>query len=226
MATQLPSTGKPGCDTSDMNMIHGMFRKVMGDAAPLVRSVAAGDLQHANKVASHVEDLIADLHNHHHGEDLMLWDELAARAPACAVHVDQMRVQHAAVSKQLDVVEALLPSWRESASTEQGEAVARALDTVRETFFAHMGQEEEQILPVASGVFSQPEWNKLGEHGRSTVPRERRLIQLGYILSSMSPDAAKAWSKANLPAPVRLLYRVVGRRQFDAEQRALGRQVA
>ena len=84
MVTQLPSTGKPGCDTSDMNMIHGMFRSILNEAPKLVRSVAQSDTEHAAAVAGHLSDLISGLHNHHHGEDLLLWDELAARAPACA----------------------------------------------------------------------------------------------------------------------------------------------
>ena len=221
MVTQLPSTGKPGCDTSDMNIIHGMFRSILNEAPKLVRSVAQSDTEHAAAVAGHLSDLISGLHNHHHGEDLLLWDELAARAPACAAHVDQMRAQHAAVSDDLDALEALIPAWRETADVADREAVAAAVETVRSALFAHLGQEEEQILPIASGVFSQPEWDKLGEHGRASVPRDRQLIQLGYILNSMSPEDARAWAKANLPVPIRLLYRLVGRRQFEAEQRAV-----
>ena len=109
MVTQLPSTGKPGCDTSDMNIIHGMFRSILNEAPKLVRSVAQSDTGHAAAVAGHLSDLISGLHNHHHGEDLLLWDELAARAPACAAHVDQMRAQHAAVSDDLDALEPSFP---------------------------------------------------------------------------------------------------------------------
>ena len=53
------------------------------------------------------------------------------------------------------------------------------------------------------------------------MPREPVAASLGYILDSMTPADASIWMKANLPAPVRLLYRLIGRRQFDAEQRAL-----
>jgi hypothetical protein len=224
MATKLPSTG--GCDTSDMLMIHGMFRKVFVDAPALVRSVKPGDREHTTAVASHLDDAASSLHNHHHAEDLLLWDQLAARAPACAAHVDQMRAQHAAVAGLLEKLEALVPAWRESANAADRDAVAESVEAVRDGLLTHLGAEETQILPVASGAFDQSEWNKLGEHGRASVPKDRRLIQLGYILDSMSPEDAKAWARANLPAPVRLLYRLVGRRQYLAEYRSLHPETA
>ncbi len=222
MATQLPSTGKPGCDTSDMNMIHQVFRDALQEGPVLVRSVAAGDKERAVAVARYVDDLVSGLHNHHQGEDLLVWDELAARAPACAKHVADMRAEHAAVAKLLDALEPLVPTWRESADPKDAEKVAQALEALRTTLFAHLGEEEAEILPVASTVFTQQEWNKLGEHGRAAIPRDRMFIQLGYIMASMTPDAAEAWAKKELPAPVRLLYRLIGKRQFAAERKALG----
>jgi hemerythrin-like domain-containing protein len=219
MVTKLPSTG--GCDTSDMNMIHGVFRKGLTDAPALVRAVADGDTAHAAAVARHVEDLASGLHNHHHGEDLLLWDDLAARAPACAAHIDSMRAQHAEVARDLALLEPLIPVWAADATAAHREAVAGAVETVRDTLVKHLGAEEKEILPVASTVFSQEEWNKLGEHGRASIPKERQLIQLGYILESMPPEESRAWAKKELPGFVRLLYRLVGKRQFDAEQRAI-----
>jgi hypothetical protein len=73
---------------------------------------------------------------------------------------------------------------------------------------------------VAAGVFSQKEWDQLGEHGRAAIPRNRLFIQLGYILSSLSPAEGAAFF-AQMPAPVRLLYRLIGSRQFAAEQKRL-----
>jgi hypothetical protein len=82
-------------------------------------------------------------------------------------------------------------------------------------------RKKEDILPIAGVSMSQKEWDKLGKHGRGSVPRNRQLASLGYILDSMAPVGASTWRKANLPAPIRLLYRLIGRRRFEAEQRAL-----
>jgi hypothetical protein len=132
-----------------------------------------------------------------------------------------MRAQHAEVAKHLEVVDALVPRWREKADAATRDALADAVEQVRDALNRHLGQEEEQILPVASATFSQAEWNQLGEHGRKSIPKNRQFIQLGYILDSMSPEDARAWAKENLPAPVRLLYRLIGKRQYDAEMRAV-----
>ncbi len=38
------------------------------------------------------------VHTHHESEDELLWDKLEQRAPACALHVGQMRAHHAQVA--------------------------------------------------------------------------------------------------------------------------------
>ena len=221
MVTQLPSTGKPGCDTSDLFMIHGMYRKVYGDAPATVRGVAPGNTAQRDAVALHVDDISKSLHAHHHGEDIFLWDQLSERAPACAAHVDQMREQHAQVALLLDRLDELVLVWREDDSAAKRDAVAETLDEIRDTLFAHLGQEEKEIEPVAAVTMTQDEWDQMGVHGRASVAKNRQLASLGYILSSMSPEEGEAWMKANLPAPIRLLWRVVGKRNFAAQTAAM-----
>ena len=224
MVTQLPSTGASGggaviCDTSDLIMIHGMYRKVFSDAPALVRAVVPGNSDQRTAVIRHLGDISASLHEHHHGEDDLLWDQLTSRAPACAAHVGQMKQQHAVVAALLEQLDTAVAAWDGTPQTQ--ESVARILDEIRSTLFAHLGQEETDIVPVAQTSMPQDLWNKLGEHGRGSVPANRRLINLGHILSSMPPAEAEAWMKATLPAPIRLLWRLVGKRQFEAEARAM-----
>lgn len=204
-----------------MVVIHNFFRKALIEAPQLVRSVTPGDREHASAVAGHVGDLSLGLHNHHHGEDTLLWDTLSQRAPACAVHVAHMREQHAEVDALLRVADALLDEWKTSPGQAAGERLAVALENVRDRMLAHIGEEETEILPIASGAISQQEWDKLGEHGRASIPRDRQFVQLGAIMNSMEEPARSAWTKSHLPLPVRVLYKLVGERQYDAEQRRL-----
>lgn len=221
MVTQLPSTGAPLCDTSDLLMIHGMFRKVYSDAPVLVSAVVEGDASQLSVVADHIDDISQALHQHHHGEDVLLWDQLEARAPACAVHVGQMKQAHAAVSVLLTRLDAEVLVWRATGSDDSRDTVAQTLDEIRGVLFDHLGREETDILPFAQASMPQAEWNKLGEHGRASTPRDRQFLQLGHILSSMPESEAQAWLKANLPAPARLLWRLVGKRQFEAQSKAM-----
>jgi hemerythrin-like domain-containing protein len=196
-----------------MKMIHGYFRLVFSQAPALAQSVAEGDTARAAVVADHLTAIAGTLHSHHHGEDILLWEQLEARNPACAAHVAEMRADHSAMAGELTALEQALPAWRADASAEHRERVLFALSGILALLNQHLGAEERQILPVAAVAFSQQEWDKLGEHGRASVPGNFRLIQLGFILDSLGADAP-AWQKANLPAPIRLIWRLIGSRQY------------
>lgn len=221
------TTEKLGCDTSDMLTIHALFRRAFTDAPGLVRGVEDGDLTRLAPVAGHVREVAAALHHHHQGEDLLLWDTLEQRAPACALHVGLMRAQHAATANLLERLDELLTAWEDDAGVDERDAVAAHLDEVRDTLLAHLGQEETQILPTASTVMSQREWNLLHEHGMASIPKNRMLLQLGWILEVIPADQRAGWLRTNLPAPARLLWHLVGKRQFAAHRaRVYGTSVA
>jgi hemerythrin-like domain-containing protein len=214
MVTQLPSTGSPGCDTSDMVMIHGFYRLVFGDAPAIVASAEPGDAARAQIVGDHLLTIAENLHHHHHGEDVMLWDQLEARNPACAAHVSQMRTHHAAMATELATLRAAVAIWQQEPSTKHRDIVRKTVEGINELLNEHLGSEEKKILPVAAKAFSQDEWNKLGEHGRGSVAKDFRLVQLGFILESMPEADRDPWLTKNLPLPVRLIYRFVGRPQY------------
>ncbi|WP_019134979.1 hemerythrin domain-containing protein [Cellulomonas massiliensis] len=209
---------RPGCDTSDMLTIHALFRRAFTDAPVLVRGVEDGDTARAAVVAAHVGEVAEALHHHHETEDELLWDRLEQRAPACALHVGRMRAQHAATAAQLGTLDATLDAWERDASADARDRLAAALDDVRDTLLTHLGDEEGAILPTASTVMTPREWGALHERGMAAVPRERLLLQLGWILEVVPPEERAGWLRTNLPAPARLLWRLVGRRRFAAHR--------
>jgi hemerythrin-like domain-containing protein len=180
----------------------------------VVEGVPKGDRERVDIVADHIEELIRVLHAHHHGEDELLWDKLEQRAPACSVHVEKMKIEHAQVAKLLDAAGALIPVWRESALAKDRDAVAKALSTMLAALESHLGQEETEIVPIAAVNLSQTEWNLLGEHGRAATPRDKQFVQLGYMLASITPEQRAILLKG-IPAPVKLLYRLIGKRQYE-----------
>jgi hypothetical protein len=215
MSTPTEQTGPaPTCNTSDMVLIHKVFRQGFRDAPGLVRGVADGDRKRVEIVAPHVLKLAASLHSHHHGEDLLLWDTLEQRAPACALHVGQMRAQHAAVGALLDQVEAAIPVWVATAGADDRDKVATLMDQILATLEEHLGNEERLILPVAATSFTQAEWDKLGEHGRASIPKNEQFIQLGFIVDVLGPEEGQRFIREFLPGPLRLLWATIGKRQF------------
>lgn len=210
-----------GCDTREMVVVHRFLRHLLAGAPGLVRAVRVGDTARAGVVAEHVAEVASSLHHHHHGEDLLLWDRLESRAPACALHVGRMRAQHAAVAERIAVLEDALPAWAATAGEAEREAVAAAIESVDATLAEHLGDEEGTILPVVATTFTQAEWDALGEHARRGIPKSRLLIQLGWMLESMPPGEGEAFLRRSLPPPVRVVWRLVGRRRFDAYRRRL-----
>ena len=225
-ATALPSTGDPaprgkiGCDTSDMVMIHNLYRKVFREASELVAAAKSADTTRAGVLSDHLAELAESVHHHHHTEGVTLWDQLEAAAPGCEPHVERMKAEHRALSDALDRLTELLPAWRASASEKDHAAVARALAGVLASLNEHLGDEEVSILPIAAKSMTQAEWNKIGEMGRAGTPRDKQFVQLGFILDSMPEAEREAWRKQNLPGPVWLLYKLIGKRQYE-KHRAL-----
>jgi len=221
MAHALPSTGDPGpaegagCDTSDMLVIHRLIRSSFDEAPGLIDGVADGDRGRAEIVGAHVDALATSLHGHHHSEDTVLWDELERRAPSCAIHIGRMRAQHAEMAEHLAELQAALPAWRSSGSKADAAPVRAALDGVLASLGVHLPDEETSILPVAQRAMSQKAWDRLGEAGRASVPKDKVFIQLGFILDSIPEAERQKWKQDFLPLPARVLYAIVGRRQYE-----------
>jgi hypothetical protein len=168
------------------------------------------------------------LHLHHETEDAMLWDRLTTRDPGCALHVDQMRAQHADVSSQLSRIEPQLAPWVASADPGLRDAMAADIERLCATLLPHLGQEEDDILPVASTVLTQKEWDELETHTRATLmnhrkelPRDALSLQLGFLLASVPESERDEWYRANVPVAIRVLYALLMKRRYEAAMKEL-----
>ena len=234
MATRLPSSGStpegrhPGCDTSGLFLVHRIFRWLYSELPQLVRGVPPGDVERAAVVGRYAHLDFYALHLHHHTEDVALWDKLVARDPGCALHVEQMRAQHADVASQLAGIEPQLEPWLRTADAGLRDAFARDIEHLRDTLVVHLAREEDDILPVAGEVLSQQEWDWMEQHTRAELMAHRKelgrdimSLQLGLLLASVPEDEREEWMRANVPAPIRLLYLLLMKRQYDRAMREL-----
>lgn len=231
-ATALPASGDPSggnsnelaaaktCDASGMAEIHRYFRAGFGEGRALVEGVREADAAHADVVGDQLDLLSVSLHAHHEGEDTMLWHELETRAPSCAVHVERMKAQHAVMLVHLDELDAALPAWRASGRSTDAAAVLAALDGINAALAEHLPDEEQTIVPVMETTLTQKEVDALGEHGRKSTPKGKLFVQLGGIIAAQ-PGDSDAWQRARLPAPFRLLWRLIGKPKYEANRAAL-----
>lgn len=205
-----------GCNTDDMRMIHGVFRREFRLAPPMVSAVGVGDTTKAGRVRDHLVEITGMLHHHHHGEEELVFDKLAERAPACAIHVGIMRQQHQQVQVLLDQVDGTSAAWAAEPTADNRERLATLMVEISSTLDTHLGQEEEEILPVAETSMTKQEWEAVGEAGLAAVPKSRLLVQLGYILEDQTPEERREFM-TRVPAPARLLFKLVGRRKYEKE---------
>lgn len=197
-----------------------MFRAGFGEGPDLVTGVRDGDAAHAGAVGDHLAMLSTVLHAHHEFEDTRLWDKLDERAPACVLHVDRMRQQHARMLVHLDALDEALPLWRATGRRADAEPVLEALHGMNAALAEHLPDEEVNIVPVMEQVLVQAEVDAAAEHGRKHTPKGKTFTLLGMIMAAQ-PDGGEVWLRDNLPAPVRLLWRLVGRRRYAAGRAAL-----
>lgn len=198
-----------------MVVIHRLLRSTFEDAPGLIDGVPDGDRARAEIIGAHVEGLADGLHGHHHSEDVILWDELERRDPSCAIHIGRMRAQHAEMAEGLAELQSALPAWRASGSRADAASVRTALDHVLVSLHVHLPDEETSILPAASRALTQQAWDRLGEQGRASLPKDRVFIQLGFLLASIPEAEREKWKREILPLPARMLYAIVGRRQYE-----------
>jgi hypothetical protein len=199
-----------------MIVIHRVFRREFGLAPAQVRNVAVGDRTRSAAVSSHITDLLAGLHHHHEGEDLLLWPRLLARASLHSDLIHRMESQHHALSAALDDVELAVRAWAANAGRADRDRLATALDKVGPLLVEHLGEEEREILPLVRKHLTSSEYRQLGERGSEMFKdRSKLLLFLGMILEEASPQEQTAFL-SELPPPARLMWRLLGRRRYAA----------
>ncbi len=200
-------------DINEMRVIHRVFRRELTALPGLVRRVAEGDTARAEVVGGHAQFVLSGLHIHHTGEDENLWPLLLERAQPSTELIETMQSQHERVHEHVDRTQSLLEAWRRTPSSEAGESLATEIEQLNQALFEHLDQEEREILPLAEAHVSVAEWGRLGEHGRDSMSRAELPIMFGAILEEADPDE-RAQMLALLPAPVRLLMRTLGARNY------------
>jgi Hemerythrin HHE cation binding domain len=198
-----PLDGPKTCDASGMFEIHRMLRRSFDEAAGLVDGVRAGDTDHAKVVATQLNLISTALHAHHEGEDSRLWDMIDQRAPACFLHVERMKAQHAEMLVHLDALDRAVPGWRTTAAAADARPIRAALEGVSAALAAH---------------FPDEDW--FSKHGRKATPKGQGWNMLGAILAAQ-PDGRAAWLRKHMPGPAGLVWRFIGAPRYARFRAAL-----
>jgi iron-sulfur cluster repair protein YtfE (RIC family) len=196
-----------------MRRIHRFFLWAYGETPTLVRSVQAGDTARAAYVGDVLGNFDKVLHLHHEGEDQSMYPQLAERAPACALHVEQMLEQHRQVTERLESIEPLRLRWMGTADAEAGRELAERYEDLKAVLDVHLRREVTEVMPVVDRVLTEKEMQEAGKHGIDQLDKKFLVGYLGMVLSANPLQEQKEMFK-EIPAPVRLGYRLIGRRMF------------
>ncbi|WP_104044829.1 hemerythrin domain-containing protein [Arthrobacter sp. ZGTC412] len=206
--------------SAGMRRIHRFFLWAYDEAPGLVRSVGASDTARAGYVGEVLGNFDKVLHIHHEGEDLLMYPQLEQRAPACALHVAQMLEQHRQVTQRLEVIEPVRLRWMATADDESGAELAARYEDLSAVLKMHLRREVTEVMPVADRVMTEEEMNGLGQHSIEQFDKKFLVTYLGMVLATNPPTDRKELFK-EIPAPVRLGYRVIGRRMYRKQYSTL-----
>ncbi|VXC54768.1 Hemerythrin [Arthrobacter sp. 9AX] len=206
--------------TPRMRRIHRFFLWAYGEAPGLVRSVTAGDTARAAYVGEVLGNFDKVLHIHHEGEDLLLYPQLEQRAPACALHVAQMLEQHRQVTQRLEAIEPVRLRWMAAADEESGADLAARYEDLAAVLNVHLRREVTEVMPAADRVITEKEMDAAGQHGIDQLDKKFLVGYLGMVLAANPPADRKELFK-EIPAPVRLAYRLFGRRLYRKQYATL-----
>jgi hypothetical protein len=206
--------------SAGMRRIHRVFLWAYDEAPGLVRSAAAGDTARAAYVGEVLGNFDKLLHLHHESEDELMYPQLAERAPACALHIGQMLEQHRQVTERLAVIEPIRLRWMETADPEAGEQLAGLYEDLSAVLSVHLRREVTEVMPAVDKVMTQQEMKEAAQHGSNQVSKKFLVGYLGMVLAT-NPPADRLELFKEIPAPVRLAYRLFGRRMYRKQYSTL-----
>jgi hemerythrin-like domain-containing protein len=215
-AMNAPTTAQKLCDTSDMVIVHRMFRRECALLPKLVAAVAGGDVARARAVAGHAREVLDMLHHHHVGEDELLWPRLSARTRFHADLLARMESQHHGLAVLLEHTATALPAWQDAPNAHTSTPLTTLLEQISNGLDEHFDEEEAEILPIVERVITAAEYHEVGQRGLVSIPLTRRLTVLGYLLEDATPEERTDFLAA-IPTPARLAYRLIGARQHRHE---------
>ena len=221
----MSSLAKPGeqphFDSSDMLIIHNMFRREFALIPGLVDAVVAGDHDRAQIIGDHVQAVIALLHDHHTHEDEDIWPLLLDRCTRAARLVGLMQGQHHQVATLLHQVDAALSIWCDAVTVESREALADVLGRLIPALKEHLSAEEDRVVSLMEQYITVAEWHAPRGSELAADPAQFALIA-GLLMYEGDPHSIDQYVAA-MPADARPGIRQLAAKTFaDHSQRVHG----
>lgn len=199
--------------THEMVIIHRVFRREAALLLRFVTGVRTADVVRARRIADAFLAYEVGLHHHHALEDSLIWPKLRERARLYDEQITRMELQHGLLDDTLGRIGELLPAFVASPAGPSRDELAEALADHRGVLTEHLDDEEANTLPLIAEHLTVAEWDEVGRRGLDAIPKNKVMLALGAILEEATPEEQR-YFMAKVPAPGRLLWRLVGRHQY------------
>jgi hypothetical protein len=217
MTTQnLPGTnaarhGTGDADLTIMIAAHDAFRR---DLTRLARTAsAAHDPARRQSVHAGWELFKRELHLHHTAEDEIIWPALRPRlahSPTALSVLAAMEAEHELIDPLLAAVDAEF--------NPAGDRLADVIDALTTSLTGHLRHEERDGLPLIGVALTAGEWRGVGRKMARQNGLSAGAEMFAWILDGTDRDHSKA-TLAQLPPPLRLLYRARWKPRFERTHR-------
>jgi Hemerythrin HHE cation binding domain len=215
MTTQrLPGAGAARHGTGDADLTvmlaaHDAFRR---DLVSLARAAAAADRadpQRREQVGRGWQVFKRQLHFHHTGEDQHIWPILGRRlghSESAMSTLEAMEEEHARVDPLLEAVDAAF-------ADPAGGRLAGTVDELVTTLHDHLAHEERDALPLIGTALTAAEWRTVGMRLGRANGLSGSSEFFAWMLDGVPAEEVAA-VLAELPPPLRLVYRVAWRPRY------------
>lgn len=108
----------------------------------------------------------------------------------------------------------------ETADSEAGNELAERYADLSGVLNVHLRREVTEVMPAVDRVMDQKEMEGVGQHGIEQFDKKFMVAYLGMVLATNPPQDRKELFK-EIPLPVRLAYRLVGRGMYRRQYATL-----
>ncbi len=211
---QLPGTGAARHGTGDADLTvmlaaHDAFRR---DLVSLARAAAAADRadpQRREQVGRGWGVFKRQLHFHHTGEDRLIWPRLAERL----AHSESAMSTLAAMEEEHALVDPLLEAVDAAFADPVGDQLVGAVDELVTGLHGHLEHEERDALPLIGTALTAGEWRAIGVRLGRANGLSGSSEFFTWMLDGVPAEEVAA-VLAELPPPLRLIYRLAWRPRY------------
>lgn len=204
----------------EMALIHRILRQGLTELRRLVGDVPPVATGRARAVADHIGFSLDGLHGHHTTEDELIWPMVRERVDRAGASAERMEDQHRQIGDAVREVRLRLEPWAAAPTAQASAGLGTSLGGLLDVLEPHLDEEERDVVPLIAGCVTEEEWENFGRTAFEKFRPAQRFIAMGQLLEHAGLEEAAAMF-AKVPGPVRVLWRTIGKRQYNRRMDAV-----